>query len=63
MEDNLIEKKRAQRKALLRSLYEAVGGVGFAEACSHSPTLAHQKAVQTKDGLPHVVEKIMEAFN
>ncbi len=35
-------------------------GVGFAEVRNYSPTLADRMAVQTKDGLAHVVEKIME---
>jgi hypothetical protein len=35
-------------------------GVGFAEVRGYSPTLADRKAVQTKDGLMQVVEKIME---
>ena len=35
--------------------------VGFAEVRSYSVTLADRLAVQTKDGLAHVIEKIMEA--
>jgi TIR domain. len=35
-------------------------GVGFAEVRGYSVTLADRKAVRTKDGLAHVVEKIME---
>jgi TIR domain len=35
-------------------------GVGFAEVRNYSVTLADRLAVQTKDGLEHVVEKIME---
>ena len=35
-------------------------GVGFAEVRGYSVTLADRKAVQTKDGLARVVEKIME---
>lgn len=35
-------------------------GVGFSEVRSYSPTLADRIAVQTKDGLAHVVEKIVE---
>ena len=35
-------------------------GVGFAEVCGYSVTLADRMAVQTKDGLTLVVEKIME---
>ncbi len=34
-------------------------GVGFAEVRGYSVTLADRMAVQTKDGLAHVVEKIM----
>ncbi len=36
-------------------------GVGFTEVRNYSVTLADRLAVQTKDGLAHVVEKIMEA--
>ena len=35
-------------------------GVSFAEVRNYSVTLADRLAVQTKDGLEHVVEKIME---
>jgi TIR domain len=35
-------------------------GVGFAEVRNYSPTLADRLAVQTKDGLAHVVQKIVE---
>lgn len=35
-------------------------GVGFVEVRNYSVTLADRLAVQTKDGLAHVVEKIME---
>lgn len=35
-------------------------GVGFAEVRGYSVTLADRKAVQTKDGLANVVDKIME---
>jgi hypothetical protein len=34
--------------------------VGFTEVRSYSPILADRLAVQTKDGIEHVVEKIME---
>lgn len=37
-------------------------GVGFTEVRSYSVTLADRLAVQTKDGLGHVVQKIMEAI-
>jgi hypothetical protein len=37
-------------------------GVGFTEVRNYSVTLADRLAVQTKDGLAHVVEKIMEAM-
>lgn len=36
-------------------------GVGFVEVRNYSPTLADRLAVQTKDGLAHVVAKIIEA--
>jgi hypothetical protein len=35
-------------------------GVGFSEVRNYSPTLADRIAVQTKDGLAHVVQKIVE---
>jgi len=35
-------------------------GVGFTEVRNYSVTLADRLAVQTRDGLAHVVEKIME---
>lgn len=37
-------------------------GVGFTEVRNYSVTLADRLAVQTKDGLAHVVQKIMEAI-
>jgi hypothetical protein len=37
-------------------------GVGFAEVRGYSVTLADRKAVQTMDGLAHVVEKILEVI-
>jgi hypothetical protein len=36
-------------------------GIGFTEVRDYSPILADRLAVQTKDGLPHVVKKIVEA--
>ena len=45
---------------LSRGLGKAVWhGVGFAEVRGYSPILADRKAVQTKDGLAHVVDQIM----
>jgi hypothetical protein len=38
-------------------------GVGFSEVRNYSPTLADRIAVQTKDGLAHVVEKIVEVIH
>ena len=35
-------------------------GVGFSEVRNYSPTLADRIAVQTKDRLAHVVQKIVE---
>jgi hypothetical protein len=35
--------------------------IGFAEVRNYSPMLADRLAVQTKDGLAHVVDKIMDA--
>ncbi len=35
-------------------------GVGFPEVSNYSPVLADRKAVQTKEGLGKVVEKILE---
>jgi hypothetical protein len=37
--------------------------IGFAEVRGYSPTLADLKAVETKRGLPHVVEQIMEVVS
>jgi len=37
-------------------------GVGFVEVRNNSVTLADRLAVQTKDGLAHVVDKIMEVI-
>lgn len=37
-------------------------GVGFAEVRNYSPMLADRIAVQTKDGLAHVVQKIVEVI-
>jgi hypothetical protein len=37
-------------------------GVGFAEVRNYSVTLADRIAVQTKDGLAHVIKKIMEVL-
>jgi hypothetical protein len=37
--------------------------IGFVEVRGYSPTLADLKAVETKDGLPNVVERILEVVN
>jgi hypothetical protein len=37
--------------------------IGFTEVRRYSPTLADLKAVETKDGLPHVVERIMQVVD